>query len=367
MYADFAKDFTTEFYDANQWAEILNSSGAAYIVFTSKHAEGYTNWPSSTAFNWNSMAVGPKRDIVGELGEAIRTKTNLHFGLYHCLYEWLNPLYNQDKANNWTTSQFSRTKTTPALYEIVKRYKPHIVWSDGDAEAPASYWNSTTFIAWLYNDSPVKDEVVTNDRWGTDCKCKNGGVWTCGDRYQPGKLQPHKWVNAMTIDRQSWGYRRNADSSQYLSIEELLATFAETVSFGGNMLMNIGPTKEGTIVPIFEERLRQMGQWLNVNGEGIRGTKPWSKQNDTLTSGIWYTKKVDAVYAIVLTWPTDILSLAAPIPSSSTTVSLLGYTEKFQWTRRPSSGIDIQIPPIPFNKMPCKWTWIFKLSNLENI
>ena len=91
----------------------------------------------------------------------------------------------------------------------------------------------------------------------------------------------------MTIDKASWGYRRNAKLEDYMSIDELIATISETVSCGGNILINIGPTKEGMIVPIFEERLRQMGDWLSVNGEAIYKTQPWLFQNDTIASDVW--------------------------------------------------------------------------------
>lgn len=99
---------------------------------------------------------------------------------------------------------------------------------------------------------------------------------------------PHKWENCLTIDKNSWGYRRNARLSDFLSTYELIKELASTVSCGGNMLLNVGPTHDGLIAPIFEERLRQMGDWLKINGEAIFSTVPWTYQNDTLTPDVWY-------------------------------------------------------------------------------
>ncbi|XP_070195357.1 alpha-L-fucosidase-like isoform X3 [Littorina saxatilis] len=374
-YGDFAADLKMEFFDPYSWAKIFNASGAKYIVFVSKHAEGYTNWPSKTSFNWNSMDVGAKRDIVGELEEAVRSTTSLKFGMYHCLYEWINPLYLQDKANNFTTQEFPKTKTLPALYEMVKRYRPDIVWSDGDWEAPDDYWMSKEFLAWLYNESPVKDHVLTNDRWGKGVKCTHGGFWDCGDRFNPGYLIPHKWEQCMTLDKTSWGFRRNAPLADYLSIEELLLVLARTISCGGNLLVNVGPTKYGQIDPLMEERLRQMGQWLHVNGEAIYGSKVWTFQNDTLNPDVWYTSKSASnginttVYAIFLSWPrSSVLSLGGPRPSSQTKVTLVGYqgAAAFTFKNRSQGGIDVTLPNIPVSLMPGKWAWVLRLEGLAN-
>merc|ERR1719319_185347 len=119
----------------------------------------------------------------------------------------------------------------------------------------------------------------------------------------------------MTVDRESWGHRRNMVLDDILSMEELTQTLAKTVSCGGNLLMNVGPSKEGTIDPIFEERMRQMGGWLGVNGEAIYSSKPWTTQNDTYNGNVWYTVRENVVYGIMLEWPAShILQLAAPIP-----------------------------------------------------
>ncbi|XP_005102742.1 alpha-L-fucosidase [Aplysia californica] len=368
-YADFAKQFTAEFFNAVEWAQMFQSSGAKYIVFVSKHHEGFTNWPSAHSFNWNSMQVGPHRDIVGELMNATRSNTDLKFGLYHSLFEWFNPLYLQDKKANFTTQNFVKFKTMPELYELVNNYEPEIVWSDG-AHGPVDYWQSREFLAWLYTNSTVKDTVVTNDRWATGTLCHHGGFYTCSDRYNPGFLQKHKWENAMTIDRKSWGFRRTARLSDYLTMEEILQTFVETVSCGGNMLMNVGPPHHGHITPVYEERLRNMGKWLKVNGEGIYKSKPWTYQNDTLTKGVWYTKNNSSgsttVYAFVFNWPGELLSLGLPLVSEVSKINLVGDSTFLDYKPRSTKGVDITIPLYSVNELPCQWLWAFKITAVEN-
>lgn len=315
-YADFAGQFTAEFYDPDRWAGILSKSGAKYVVLTAKHHEGFTMWPSNRSFNWNANDVGPNIDIVGSLMTSIRGKTNLHYGLYHSLYEWFNPLYLNDIVTGKT--DFVDSKTLPELYELVDKYKPEVIWSDGDWDMSPDYWKSKHFLAWLYSDSPVRNSVVVNDRWGRGTAGKHGDFFNHADSYDPGVLQPHKWENCFSLDRESWGYRRHMQLTDVLSIREVLERLVRTVSCGGNVLINIGPTHSGMIAPIFEERLTQLGRWLEVNGEAIYKSKPWIHQNDTLNSNVWYTRRDRSVYAIVLEWPeNNILVLgAAPLTTS---------------------------------------------------
>ncbi|KAL8601465.1 hypothetical protein ACOMHN_000407 [Nucella lapillus] len=371
-YADFAPEFKAEFYDPYRWADIFNASGAKYVVLVTKHHEGYTNWPSKYSWNWNAKDVGPNRDLVGDLANAIRKKTDMHFGLYHSLFEFFNPLYLQDVANNYTTQKFVAEKTLPELYELVNTYKPDVIWSDGDWMVDDFYWNATEFLAWLYNDSPVKDTVVTNDRWGNNTWCKHGDFWNCNDKFMPGKLLKHKWENCMTLDKYAWAFRRTTKLSDIFSMDELIALLVETVSLGGNLLLNVGPTAYGEITPIYEERLRQLGQWLGVNGDAIYGTKPWTYQNDTVNRDVWYTSKKEGsgtvVYAILLKWLRGTtLTLGAPIVSDQTVISLLGYKgAPFKFVARKTQGVTVTVPTISFTHMPCEWGWVFKLENLKN-
>ncbi|KAG7211447.1 hypothetical protein KM043_010731 [Ampulex compressa] len=360
-YQDFAPEFTAEFFNASQWSEMFQASGAKYIVLTSKHHEGYTLWPSKYSFSWNAMDVGPNRDLVGELSKAIRESTNLRFGLYHSLYEWYNPHYMNDKSRNFTTDTFVTHKVLPELHELIEEYKPEIVWSDGDWEAPDAYWKSKEFLSWLYNESPVKETVVTNDRWGKNIPCHHGDFYTCTDRFNPGVLLPHKWENCMTIDKKSWGFRRNAALAEYFTLAELVKELVVTVSCGGNLLMNVGPTKDGIISPIFEERLRGMGAWLTVNGDAIYNTKPWTAQNDTNTDSVWYTQSKDekTVYAIILDWPSDgTLQLGSLKVKADAHMSILGSTEKIKW-KQIGETLTVTLPVKAHKGLP---GWVLKVQ-----
>jgi alpha-L-fucosidase len=353
----------TSMFDPDAWAALFKQSGAKYVVLTSKHHEGFTNWRSAQSWNWNSVDNGPHQDNVALVTNAVR-KVGLHMGLYHSLFEWFNPLYLQDKANNGNTTVYVDTILHPQLHDIINTFQPEVLWSDGDWEMDDTYWGSKEFLAWLYNDSPVRDTVVTNDRWGSGDPCTHGGYYTCEDRYNPGKLQNHKWENCLTIDSQSWGYRRNADINDMLTIDQLISELASTVACGGNMLLNVGPTAEGMIIPVFAERLLQIGAWLEVNGDSIYSTVPWRAQNDT-AANVWYTLKGSTVYAIVLSWPTNnAVVLTQPIPSSKTTVTMLGYGNlKFQ--SNSYGSITVQLPTVPISALPNPHAWVLQLNNVK--
>jgi len=331
----------------------------------------FCNWPSATSFNWNSVDVGPHRDIIGEIANATRA-AGLHFGAYHSLFEWFNPLYDADRASNWSTNSFVTGKTMPELYDLVMRYEPEVIWSDGDWEPDSTYWNSTGFLAWLANDSPVRDTVVWNDRWGggpDSCLCHHGSFYTCADRFLPSSLVGHPWENAFTLDTQSWGYRRNAVLGDYMTTAEVIATVVQTVALGGNALINIGPAHDGSIDPIFADRLTGLGAWLAANGEAIYATAPWATaQNDTAASA-WYTSTSSAVYCTLLAWPpAGAAALVAPTGvAGATNITLVGGDgSALAW--RPlgaagAPGIVVSMPAlVPGSALGATSAWVLRIE-----
>ncbi|XP_068603257.1 tissue alpha-L-fucosidase-like [Brachionichthys hirsutus] len=362
-YPDFAPQFHAGFFDPTEWADIFSASGAKYVVLTAKHHEGFTNWGSPNSWNWNSVDAGPHRDLVGELGEAVRNRS-LHYGLYNSLFEWFHPLYLADKNNSFKTQQFVMNKLLPELYNMVVRYKPEVIWSDGDWEAPDTYWNSTHFLAWLYNESPVKDTVVTNDRWGAGCYCQHGGFYNCKDKYSPSELPKHKWEKCTTVDKHSWGYRRNIAIGDVMELADIIKDLVSTVALGGNYLLNVGPTSDGTISAVFEERLRGIGAWLNINGEAIYASKPWKAQSENSTVTVFYTSKGKTVYAVMMGKPLKpSIQLLAPIPIPTTQVTLLGSPEPLSWYPiQPAGGLCVSLPELPFSPVQI---WTLKLSEVS--
>ena len=178
-------------------------------------------------------------------------------------------------------------------------------------------------------------------------------------------MSPNRISDKYSIPRKSWGYRRNMAMADVMSMAELIENLASTVSCGGNLLMNIGPNRDGIIEPIFEERLRGMGDWLRVNGEAIYGSSPWTCQNDTVTSGVWYTKNTDRVYAILLKW-TPHIELGCVRPADGMVLSLLGVDGTLKWREVKEAErrhISAKMPPRSLVKTD--WAWVIHIQYIQ--
>src|SRR5438034_4759099 len=272
VYQNFASQFKAELFDPDHWADVFAGSGARYVVLTSKHHEGFALWPSREASAtwgrpWNAVETGPKRDLLGDLTRAVRAK-GLKMGFYYSLYEWYNPLWLSDKP------RFVGEHTFPQFKDLVSRYEPSLIFSDGERDLPSAEWRSPELLAWLFNDSSVGSTVAINDRWGKDTRHKHGGSWTT--EYTPGMSgSDHPWEESRGMAF-SYGYNRAERLEHYRSARELVIMLCDIVSRGGNLLLDIGPAADGTIPVVMEERLAQIGSWLKVNGEAIYGTRPFT-------------------------------------------------------------------------------------------
>lgn len=262
-YPQFGPMLTAELWEPDFWADLFARAGARYVVFSANYHDGYCLWPSPYAKGWNAMDVGPKRDLVGEMAEATRRK-GLKFGIYYSLYEWYHPLWLSDKPR-YVAEHFH-----PQFKDVVTRYRPSVIFADGEWEADDKLWRSEELLAWLFNESPCRQEVAVNDRWGNS-RGKHGSFYE--SEYGGGNMGPkHPWQEDRSFGA-SYGYNRNESILEYDSPANMIRMLAKCAGNGGNYLPCVGPTADGRLPVIMQERLLQIGAWLKVNGEAIYGTK----------------------------------------------------------------------------------------------
>jgi alpha-L-fucosidase len=270
-YQDFAPRFTAEMFDADKWADIFARSGAKYVVLVSKHHDGFALWPSREANAswgrpWNAVDSGPRRDLVGELTAAVRRR-NLEMGFYFSLYEWFNPRWLAGDVDAYVKDHLF-----PQFKDLVTRYSPSVIFSDGEWELPSEKWRAPELLAWLFNDSAVAQHVVVNDRWGGETRHKHGGYYTT--EYGAGLPgASHAWEENRGLGH-SYGFNRNEDLADYASGTRLLLTLIDTVSRGGNLLLQRRSRRRMDAFPwSCRIGLAFLGEWLKHNGEAIYGTR----------------------------------------------------------------------------------------------
>ncbi len=395
-YYDLANDFKAELFNPDDWAKLFERSGAKYIVLTSKHHDGFTLWPNENAnktwgFPWNAKDIGPKRDLLGDLFKAVR-KTSVHAGMYYSLYEWFNPLWKADPK------KYAAEHVWPQMKELINTYQPDVFWTDGDWDAPAETWRSQEFLAWLYNESPVKEKIVVNDRWGSGVRFNHGGIYT--PEYQPDlDFEDHDWEESRGMGY-SYGYNREEDAWDYNSTQSLIIALIDKVSRGGNFLLDIGPDEHGKIPPIMQERLLEMGEWLNINGEAIYNTSRWKtpvqwsegrrdyKGNNEHITGDWktggdimlkltvdpdpgyavkevfytYNRSSNSLYAIFPKYPDNKKLVLKDITlPAGTKISFLSTKENLQW-KQLGKNIEISLQEYNPNKIRSPYGYAVRID-----
>lgn len=355
-YTDFVEGFKAELFDAKQWAELFKKSGAKYINITSKHHDGFCLFKTDYAWNWNSADVGPHRDFCMELKEAMKD-TGVRFGVYHSVYEWFHPLYLKNPE------EYALKHLHPMLKELITKYEPATLFTDGEWDHPSSTWHSTEFLTWLYNESPVKDYIVPNDRWGKETRGRLGGNFTT----EYGYIEEGRKIEDVELDRpfeecrgigRSFGFNRIETTEDYLSAKELIKMLVELVSKGGNFLLNIGPAADGTIPVIMEERLLQIGQWLEINGDAIYGTRLYTKNPQ---KDIYYTKKGEKIFAIINRFPFGSVTLSEVDYDERLKARLLSH-DAVLTTENDGGKLKINFPAINPDEVKCQHMYAIELT-----
>lgn len=265
QYATLTKHWRGELWQPDEWARLFKEAGAKYVMLVTKHHDGYCLWDSPQQPEWNSTVSGPHRNIVAELTDAVR-KEGLRMGFYYSLPEWSNPrhIWMQDPDNQ--ISDYVENYMIPQFKDLVSRYRPDAIFTDGDWQNTAEQFHAEELISWYYNT--VGPDAIVNDRWG---KGTQHGFKT--PEYSAGISETNiPWAECRGIGR-SFGYNRNEDINNFLTDRQLIQHFVELVANGGGLTLNVGPMADGTIPYIQQERLRALGRWLKVNGEAIYGSE----------------------------------------------------------------------------------------------
>lgn len=369
-YRDFGSLFKAELFEPNEWAKLFKQSGAKYVVLTSKHHDGYCLWDTESPYktNWNSTDVGPKRDLLGELTKAVKSE-DLKMGIYYSIIEWET---HARKGKYFISEEYVNKYSIPEekyvdehlqfqLKELVNNYQPSLIFFDaGEWEGDDNYWKAKEFLSWLYSDSPVKNDIVVNDRFFKGMPGNHGDYFSSEYKDADGMGKDHPWEESRGIGG-SYGFNRDENIDDYSTTTELIHELIEIVSSGGNLLLNVGPTADGRIPVIMQERLIEIGDWLLVNGDAIYKSNPLKNQNITIQDDhTFLTTKNDKIYLLCTAWPEDELIIHG-IGKQITNLSLLGYSKNIKWTQA-NNNLTITPPLMKISEIPCQHAWVFKIE-----
>lgn len=376
-YDDFVPLFNEAIkkWDSNDWADLFQKVGGRYVVLTAKHHDGFLLWPSEHP-NPKKGRYFAERDLADELAKAVRA-CGMRMGLYYSGgLDWtFNETPIQDIADLFTTMP-QRPDYIEYVNrhwrELIDRYEPSILWNDIGYPAAA---NLNDLFAYYYNKIP---EGLVNDRF-TQINLATSRIgkllkyravrsfFSFMLRWAHSRLAvlpisghfdfrtpeyasfenttEQKWESTRGIGY-SFGYNRNEGPENLLSTNELIHSLVDIVSKNGNLLLNIGPMADGTIPDLQRERLLRLGQWLNVNGEAIFDTRPWTKAEGSTVEDIAvrFTQKGDVLYAILLDTPKcSQVAVKSLYANENTIVHLLGYDRALSW-KQDGKNLTITLP-----------------------
>ena len=404
-YKDFIPSFKAEKFDPAAWARLFKAAGAKYVVPVFEHHDGFAMYDSGLS-DWTAAKMGPHRDLMGDLAQAVRAE-GLHLGasshrvehnfflgvgrtipsdindpqyaaFYGPAHRWVEnkggtPLSNDFTfvSRAWTDDWLARSA------EIVQKYHPEIMYFDWWIGQPSVRQNLTRFASFYYNISLKGGGPVGVINYKDFAMHEQSAVLDL-ERGQLAGIRPLYWQTDTSISNISWGYIEN---DTFKSPEFVVHQLIDIVSKNGNLLLNIGPRSDGTIPEEVQQVLLEVGAWLKINGNAIYGTRAWKiygegptkvaegsfHDTDTkpYTAGDFrFTKKGDVLFAIELGWPTNREAVIHSLGTSALgdhpkigTVALLGSDAKLAFEQR-EDGLHIQLP----EQRPGKYAHSFRIQ-----
>jgi len=294
-YKGFIPMFTAEAFDADEWLDLFKAAGAQYYFPVSEHHDGFQMYRSDLS-HWNTVEMGPHRDVLGELREAT-VKHGLHFATSnHRAEHWwfmghgqefdsdvCEPMKrgdfywpaqpepdNQDLFSTPYPSKEFLEDWLLRVCEIIDNYRPELLYFDWWVQHNSFKPYMQKLAAFYYNRGA---------EWGVPvsiCYKEDGMAWGSGlvdvERGGFAEAKPYVWQTDTAIARNSWCYTK---SLEYKSLSELIITLVDTVSKNGNLLLNVGPRADGSIAQHDRDLLEGIGRWLKTNGQAIYGSRPW--------------------------------------------------------------------------------------------
>lgn len=268
-YDDYMKQlqgFTASEYDPVAWARLIKESGARYAVLTSKHHDGVALWDTRLSQLSTADTTPAGRDLIKPFVRALR-KSGLKVGLYYSLLDWSHPDYpNMTKNIKRYTADSVRWErfvefNHGQIAELRNEFNPDLWWFDGDWEQSAAMWRAPEIRTMILDNNPA---AIINSRLA------GYGDYATPEQGLPTKRpQAGPWELCMTIN-DSWGYQ--GKDNNYKSPSQVIRIFAECISMGGNLLLDIGPKADGTIPMEQEEVLKELGRWTSKHSQAIYGT-----------------------------------------------------------------------------------------------
>ncbi len=401
-YKDFIPMLTAENFDATEWAQLFKDAGARFVMPVAEHHDGFPMYDSDLT-DWCASKMGPKRDICGELADAVRARDMVFAVSSHRAEHWwffdggrLFPSDVQDPANDglygpavvaskdknnradWKDKDWTPRPDAKFLEdwlarccELVDKYQPQVVWFDWWIEQVVFEPYLQRFAAYYYNRGEEWGKgVAINHKY--DSYPEGTAVFDI-ERGQLSDVRKFFWQNDTSVSKNSWGYISNHD---YKSAGDIIADLVDIVSKNGALLLNVGPRADGTIPQTEQDMLREIGRWLQVNGEGIYETRPWQVFGEGPTpvpegaftdtareaftaADVRFTQKGNTLYAFLLAYPQG-QALIESLGSGSADIAavrMLGADDAISWTQD-GEGLRLSVPAQP----PCDYVCAYAIE-----